>query len=303
MLYDRVVISEGQSDGDHRKHDSEATSSVALATAHELADPLKLAAVSAFLQPWRWMFSPVFHGLENIPDERPLLFVGNHTLYGLIDIPLLFDEIWNRRRILLRGLADRGHYQIPVWRDLLTSVGAVLGTRENCATLMRNGEAIVVFPGGAREVFKRRTEKYKLLWKERLGFAKIAVEHGCTVIPFASVGVEDAYDILLDKDDYLATPLGRLAAWLGMREDAMMPIARGIGPTPIPRPARIYFRILPPIHTGTYGGAAGGADAAMDLRDRTHDAIERGIAELRDEQGHDPKAVRFSTIFGPLAKD
>jgi len=274
----------------------------ALATAAELADPVKLAAVSAFLQPWRWMFHPVFHGLENIPDDRPLLFVGNHTLYGLIDIPLLFDELWNRRHVFLRGLADRGHYQVPLWRDLLTSVGAVVGTRENCASLMRAGEAIVVFPGGAREVSKRRSEKYKLLWKERYGFSRLAIEHGCTVIPFASVGVEDAYDILLDKDDYLATSLGRLAAWLGLREDAMMPIARGIGPTPIPRPARIYFRVMPPISTSGYGGAAATTEAIVDLHHRTHDAIEAGIAELRDEQGHDPEAIRFSTIFGPLPK-
>ena len=273
------------------------------ASARDLADQVKLAAVSAFLQPWRWMFHPVFHGLENIPASGPLLFVGNHTLYGLIDIPLLFDELWNRRRIFLRGLADRGHYQVPLWRDLLTSCGAVLGTRENCSALMKAGESIVVFPGGAREVFKSRAEKYKLLWKERHGFAKLAVEHGCTVVPFASVGVEDAYDILFDRDDWLATPLGKIAMKLGMREDALMPIARGIGPTLIPRPARIYFRVMPPIETAHYGGAAAGLDAVLELRDRTHDAIEQGIAELRDEQGHDPESVRFSTIFGPLRGD
>lgn len=281
--------------------DIEATALAGPASADELADPLKLAALSAFLAPWRWMFHPVFHGLEHIPDSRPLLFVGNHTLYGLIDIPLLFDEIWNRRGIFLRGMADRGHYQIPLWRDLLTSAGAVLGTRENCAQLMRAGEAIVVFPGGAREVFKTRGEKYKLLWKERYGFARLAIAHGCTVVPFASVGVEDAYDILLDRDDYMATPLGRLAAWLGFRADAMIPIARGIGPTPIPRPARIYFKILPPIETASYGGAAAGADAVFDLQRRTHDAIERGLVELREEQGRDPEAFRFSTIFGPVS--
>lgn len=272
------------------------------ASAAELVDPLKLAAMSTFLQPWRWMFRPKFHGLENIPATRPLLFVGNHTLYGLIDIPLLFEELWQQRRIYLRGLADRGHYLVPVWRDLLTSFGAVLGTRENCAALMRGREAIVVFPGGSREVFKKRGEKYKLLWKERLGFAKLAIEHGCTIVPFASIGVEDAYDILVDRDDYRHTPLVRLATWLGVREDAMAPLALGVGPTLIPRPARIYFKILPPIATAHYGGAAAGADAAVDLRDRTHDTIERGIAELREEQGHDPDAIRFSTIFGPLSR-
>jgi 1-acyl-sn-glycerol-3-phosphate acyltransferase len=274
----------------------------AIASALELADPIKLAAVSAFLQPWRWMFHPVFHGLDNIPTTRPLLFVGNHTLYGLIDIPLLFDELWKRHGIFLRGLADRGHYQVPLWRDLLTSFGAVLGTRENCARLMRAGEAIAVFPGGAREVFKTRGEKYKLLWKERYGFARLAIAHGCTVVPFASVGVEDAYDILFDRDDYLATPIGRLASWLGVRDDAMAPIARGIGITMVPRPARIYFRILPPIETASYGGLGNSMKAVVDLQTRTHDAIERGIAELREEQGHDPESIRFLTIFGPLSR-
>ncbi|MFN2377289.1 MAG: lysophospholipid acyltransferase family protein [Candidatus Binatia bacterium] len=272
------------------------------ASARELADPLKMAAVSAFLQPWRWMFHPIFHGLELIPDDRPLLFVGNHTLYGLVDIPLLFDELWKTRRIFLRGLADRGHYQVPLWRDLLTSMGAVLGTRDHCARLMRNREAVVVFPGGAREVFKRRDEKYKLLWKERYGFARLAVEHECTVVPFASVGVEEAWDIVFDRDDYLATPLGRLAVWLGLREEAMAPLARGIGPTPIPRPARIYFRILPPIRSADLGNPSCANEAVIRLQQLTHDAIERGIAELREEQGHDPEAVRFSTIFGPLAR-
>jgi 1-acyl-sn-glycerol-3-phosphate acyltransferase len=269
----------------------------------ELADPVKLAAVSAFLQPWRWMFHPAYHGLELIPDRRPLLFVGNHTLYGLIDIPLLFDELWRRKGILLRGLADRGHYMVPLWRDLLTSVGAVLGTRENCAELMKAGEAIVVFPGGSREVFKTRSEKYKLLWKERYGFARLAIEHGCTVVPFASVGVEDAYDIVADRDDYLATPLGRLVSWLGVRKDALPPIAVGIGPTPIPRPARLYFRILPPIDAASCAEGRSKSEAVKELHTRTHDAIERGIAELRDEQGHDPHAIRFSTIFGPVPKD
>lgn len=268
--------------------------------AKELTDPVKLAAFSAFLQPWRWMFDPVFHGLERIPDKRPLLFVGNHTLYGIIDIPLLCEELWRKRGIFLRGLADRGHYHVPLWRDLLTSLGAVLGTRENCAALMEAGEAIVVFPGGSREVFKTRAEKYKLLWKERYGFARLAVEHGCTIVPFASVGVDEAYDILADRDDYLATPLGRLAAWLGIRKDAMPPIALGVGPTIIPRPVRIYFRIMPPIEASDFGRR--GSDIEM-LRDLTHDAVERGIDELRREQGHDPKAQRFSTIFGPLAKD
>jgi 1-acyl-sn-glycerol-3-phosphate acyltransferase len=31
---------------------------------------------------WNWLCRPEFFGLDNIPDEKPLIFVGNHTMYG-----------------------------------------------------------------------------------------------------------------------------------------------------------------------------------------------------------------------------
>jgi hypothetical protein len=42
-------------------------------------------------------------------------------------------------------------------------------------------------PGGAGEVFKGRGQDYKLLWKERLGFARMAIEFGYPIVPFAAV--------------------------------------------------------------------------------------------------------------------
>ena len=42
------------------------------------------------------MTRPEFVGIENIPlDDRPLLFVGNHTLYGLFDMPIMIYEVRN----------------------------------------------------------------------------------------------------------------------------------------------------------------------------------------------------------------
>ena len=43
---------------------------------------------------WREVVSPVVLGTGNLPDPlaaeaRPLLFVGNHTRFGLFDLPLL----------------------------------------------------------------------------------------------------------------------------------------------------------------------------------------------------------------------
>ena len=239
----------------------------------------------ALVEPWRRLTSPRFVGLERIPrGERPLLFVGNHTILGLLDTPLLVAEVWRRAGIFLRGLGDHAHFKIPVWRDVLTRMGVVDGTRENCDRLMRDGEALLVFPGGGREVAKRRGEKYRLMWKERLGFARMALKHGCTVVPFAAVGAEDALDIVLDADDVMRSPLGAIVRKLGVRSDVIMPVVKGVGPTPLPRPERMYFWIGDAIRVEK----GEGDEAARGLRDRVKAAVEAGIAELLAIREGDP---------------
>jgi 1-acyl-sn-glycerol-3-phosphate acyltransferase len=250
------------------------------------------------LEPWRRLVSPVFLGIERIPArERPLLFVGNHTLLGLLDTPLLFAEVYRRTGVFLRGLGDHGHFKVPIWGDFLRRMGAVPGTREECARLMREGEAVLVFPGGGREVAKRRGEKYRLIWKERLGFARMALRHGCTIVPFAAIGVEDALDVVFDWDDLLASPLGPLVRKLRVRPEVVMPVVKGIGPTPLPRPERLYF------HFGEAIPVARTEDtdeAARALRDRVKAAVEGGIAELHERRARDPGRTLSGRLRGRL---
>jgi 1-acyl-sn-glycerol-3-phosphate acyltransferase len=240
----------------------------------------------------------MFVDLDKVPRERPLLFVGNHTIYGVLDIPLLFAELYRAHGIILRSLGDHLHFRLPLWRDLLTMFGAVDGTPATCAALMRRGEPILVFPGGGREVAKRRGEAYTLIWKERLGFARLALQHGCTIVPFAAVGVEDAFTIRLDADDLLATPVGRWLASRGVRGDVIPPLATGVGLTPLPRPQRLYFKILDPIPTGPPSGPNTPTRArCVALRDQVRDAVERGLRDLRDTQRDDPRSVRWPRLF------
>ena len=92
-----------------------------------------------FLGPWRAYTRPVFLGLERLHAKRPLLLVGNHTLLGVLDAPMLFEELFLRHNIFLRSLGDRAHFQIPGWRQMLHRYGVVEGTRANCAALMEAG--------------------------------------------------------------------------------------------------------------------------------------------------------------------
>ena len=251
------------------------------------------------IRPWKWLTNPVFRGIDRIPSDRPLLFVGNHTLYGILDVPLLFQHLLEEERIFLRALGDHLHFKVPYWGDLLEKFGVVDGTRENCSALMSAGESVLVFPGGAREVAKRKGEKYKLIWQNRLGFARMAIRHNCTIVPFAAIGVEDALDIVLDTDELMKTPARYLIETFDIRESAIPPIVKGWGPTPFPRSERIYFEVLEPIRIPS--GCSETDDAAVvAIRDQTRHAIESGIDALLAFQASDPERTRWRAMARQL---
>lgn len=238
--------------------------------------------------PLRAYFSPKFYGLEKLDPDKPTLMVGNHTIFGVIDVPLLLAQIYRERGILVRTLADHQHYDIPLWRDMVDRSGGVEGTRENCSKLMENGEHIMVFPGGAREVSKRKGEQYQLTWKRRIGFCKMAIQHGYNIVPFASVGPDDMYDIVLDAEDVIHSPVGKLLKKAGLLEkkgllrggDIIMPLTRGIGLTALPRPERFYFSIGDEIDVSRYSGREEDEGALFGLRDEVAFSIQNLIGEM-----------------------
>lgn len=233
----------------------------------------------------RW-FAPEFLGLWELDLERPAIFVGNHTLFGLLDAPLMIEHLYTQYDVMLRGLGDRDHFNAPVWGDLLVRHGMVLGTPENCSALMEAGEHILVFPGGAREVMRRKGEHYQLIWKQRTGFARMAIAHGYDIIPFGSVGPDESFEILLDANDVQQT---RAWQWASSRfhvdkvtrnGDMIPPIARGIGPTMIPRPQRTYFGFGPRIPTGHLAGQEQDPDVLWQVREDVAGAVQEQIARL-----------------------
>ncbi len=234
------------------------------------------------------LLQPRLYGVERIPDHGPFLLVGNHTLYGLQDVPSLVYEIERARGVFVRPLGDHLHFAIPIWRDLLCELGMVRGTRANCEALFKAQQAVMVFPGGAHEVFKRRGQHYQLMWRERVGFARLAVAHGCPIIPFAAVGADDTYTVLLDAAHPLAKPIRVITDRITGRPDAFLPISRGLGPTLIPRPERFYFHFAPPIDTTPLAGRHDDIDALRMLRDQVKRGVEDGIEFLLAERAHDP---------------
>ena len=235
----------------------------------------------------RWYFAPEYLHLERADKRRPTLFVGNHSLYGVLDVLLFADGLYRERGIVLRSLADRNHFKVPLWRDFVAQTGAVLGTRANCAALMRQRQHILVFPGGAREVFKHKGEAYQLIWKERFGFVQLAIEHGYTITPYATAGAEEAFDVLLDSADYMNTPLGRYLKRSGVADrhlrggDEFPPLVRGLGLTVLPRPVKLCFLVGRPLDMARYRGREDEPAVLQRARNRVRRSLAQLIVEVR----------------------
>jgi hypothetical protein len=118
---------------DNVERNSHFTAFVAVEGVCAMVEPERsMEALGTLLTPWRWVTSPVFAGLDHVPEDRPVLFVANHTLMGMLDVPLLMSGLWEKKKICVHSLGDRLHFKLPGWRDLVQSFGVIEGSRENC---------------------------------------------------------------------------------------------------------------------------------------------------------------------------
>jgi len=250
--------------------------------------PPSVASMERVFGLYQMLLIPEVHGAERIPalphGNQPLLFVCNHALGG-IEMPIFILQIYKKTGIFVRGLSDHIHFAVPVWENILRYFGAIDGTREHCEFLMSERHPLLVYPGGGQEVFKKKTDKpYSLLWKERTGFAKLAISHNYTIIPCCTVGTEDMLGILQD------VPVG----WF--RKDFSIPI---ITPPPPNKVQKIYIWFGDPISTEKYGKNTDQKNAE-ELRDVTRDAILRGISEMQERQKQDPERFFREKVAGQI---
>ncbi|MFJ4650006.1 lysophospholipid acyltransferase family protein [Nocardia sp. NPDC088792] len=243
--------------------------------------------IDLLIAPSRAWFSPRFYGMENFPEQGPVLLVGNHSLAGGTDAPLLAHEILVRHDRLVRGLAENVLIDVPGLRDVLHRWGIVRGNRHNCTTLLEQGEAVAVFPGGGREAMRGKGQKYKLLWEGRTGFAHMAIAAGAPIVPIAMVGGDDIYDIVFDGDHPAMRPLRAAVTGLGLRASLTPPLIRGLGPTLVPKPERFYYALGTPIDTSPWRDAADPHEAAEELKAVVKKSLEGELEFLLAERARD----------------
>lgn len=245
------------------------------------------------LRPLRALTSPIFLGRENVEaalrigDEagRPVLFVGPHGVYGLLDTPLLVEELGNlvgsNRR--LRSLAHESHFSqfsdmtSGRWGNFFSSLGAVPATARNFYKLLRSGEPVLLFPGGPVEVCRRRGEKNVLRWRDETDFIRPAAKLDAVIVPFSSWGADEAIDILVDGQEMQDLPLVGHALTRLLEKNNFDP--EYVMPVGFPsRRVQFKFEFHEPIETVDV--AANDKDACGSLYHEICDIVQAGMTRL-----------------------
>lgn len=216
--------------------------------------------------PIRWFHASMEHA-DRIPATGGALLVGNHALSGLDGFTLASLVIRERGRYV-RFLGERNLWRMPGLGPLLTELGAVPGDPVRAVEMLRDGELVGVYPGGVDDSFKPASERYRLQWGSRAGFARVAMRAGVPIVPVAGLGIDEMYTIV-GKERWLGRRL------LGSpRYD--LPIAFGYYGTPLPRRETQRFVVLEPIST------TGDPDREEDVervRSAVHDALTQVLRD------------------------
>lgn len=246
-----------------------------------------LDVVTERLQPVLDLSRPYVDGLENLPPDGRFLLVGNHTQFGS-EVFLIPDMVRRSVGTRVRPLADRNFGRLRgLPADLMAAFGGVIGAPETVRELMRHDETILVFPGGGREIAKFKGEEYALRWQGRSGFARVSVANGYPIVPVGLVGGDDVYRSWTTRDSAYAKFSAALSRRLNGRPEMAMPLLRGIGPTLIPRPQRMYLRFGAPIDTTTPLGVEN--EQWVDIvKERTRRQLETILSELLRLREKDP---------------
>ncbi|CAE7592891.1 URA2, partial [Symbiodinium sp. CCMP2456] len=166
-------------------------------------------------------------------QENPILFVGNHQLFSLDGIFLVDEFLREQRRLvtamvyppLLNEVSPLAPlpYPFPGSRQLFEKFKVMPTSARNLLRALRPNRtgnvdgpgagAALLFPGGAREVFKRKGEEYQLFWPPQPEFIRIAAKANATIIPFSGIGSDEFFaGTVLDSSELLNMPV--VGDWL-----------------------------------------------------------------------------------------
>jgi len=144
---------------------------------------------------WIWHGYEV-HGLENIPENGPALIIYYHGAIP-VDAYYLTSKVYLFKNRLIRCVADHFLFKIPGFSILADALKIIPGTRQSCVNILKENHLLAIAPGGVYEAQFGSSTTYNIMWKKRLGFAKVALDAKVPIIPMFTENIREAFRVAL----------------------------------------------------------------------------------------------------------
>lgn len=218
-------------------------------------------------------FRPVIHGIENVPAGRALI-IGNHSgqlpFDGLVVSMACLLEAQPPR--VLRPMVERWFPTLPFINVAFSRAGAAVGDPINCRNLLDAGNAMLVFPEGARGSGKTWDHRYRLVRFGR-GFMRLALQAEAPIVPVAVIGGEESIISV-----HNAESIARLLGMPYFPVPALLPVLGPLAFLPLPTRFHLYFG-EPMVFSGPFDDEDETIDAKVRVvADRLQSMIDEGLA-------------------------
>ncbi|KAI8908830.1 hypothetical protein PhCBS80983_g01044 [Powellomyces hirtus] len=153
---------------------------------------------------WRWMkdyFPMALVKTAELDPSKNYLF-GYHP-HGIIALGswLNFateasDFAGKFPGINVRLMTLQTNFNLPLWREVLLSLGICSVSRRSCDNILNKGpgHSCMIVVGGATESLHAFPGTADLTVRKRLGFIKVALRNGSNLVPVFSFGENDIWD-------------------------------------------------------------------------------------------------------------
>src|SRR5947209_5559696 len=163
--------------------------------------------------PGLWLLASLWfraevRGLANIPEDGPVLLVGNHSGGNLTPDTGVFTLAFSAYFGVERPFFQLAHNLVLSMPGLsfLRKFGTVAASPENAEKALEDGAALLVYPGGDWEVHRPIWERHRVDFNRRKGFIRLALEQKVPIVPVVSIGDQETA-IFLSRGETLARVL------------------------------------------------------------------------------------------------
>jgi 1-acyl-sn-glycerol-3-phosphate acyltransferase len=222
-----------------------------------------------------------------VPEEGPVLLVGNHTGGNMspevIVLPLAFSTFFGVERPFYQ-LAHNLVLASP-FGPFLRRYGAMAASHEHAKRALQSGAAVLVFPGGDWEVHRPSWEGNKTDFGGRKGFIKLALAEDVPIVPVVTIGGQETA-LFISRGAWLAklTRADKLLRLKVIPISLALPWIVNVGDLfgHIPLPAKITIEVLPPIDLHErFGAEPDPAEVYQHVTGVMQDALDGLAAERR----------------------